>query len=79
MHVTSFYIQAKERMAYIYLNHERNKTKYIACYKELAENLPGPPTTQLLGDAYMNIQEVPVYMYMYICMYMSHYVPLSIH
>lgn len=31
---------------------------YIACYKELAEKLPGPPTALLLGDAYMNIQEV---------------------
>ena len=53
-----FYIQAKEKMAEIYLNHERNKSKYVACYKELAEKLPGPPTTQLLGDAYMNIHEV---------------------
>ena len=47
-----------ERMAEVYLNHEKNKQKYIACYKELAEKLPGPPTAQLLGDAYMNIQEV---------------------
>ena len=33
---------------------------YIACYKDLAEKLPGPPTALLLGDAYMNIQEVQI-------------------
>ena len=31
---------------------------YVACYKELSEKLPGPPTALLLGDAYMRIQEV---------------------
>ena len=31
---------------------------YIACYEELAKKLPGPPTSLILGDAYMNIQEV---------------------
>ena len=36
----------------------KDKKMYIACYKDLAEKLPGPPTALLLGDAYMNIQEV---------------------
>ena len=36
----------------------KDRKMYIACYKELAEKLPGPPTALLLGDAYMNIQEV---------------------
>ncbi len=58
LYIYRFYIQAKERMADVYLNHEKDKVKYIVCYKELSERLPGPPTTQLLGDAYLNINEV---------------------
>lgn len=45
-------------MAEVYLKHEGNQSKYVACYTELANKLPGPPTFQLLGDAYMNVQEV---------------------
>lgn len=52
-----YYIQAKERMANVYLRFEKNKEQYIQCYQELAEKLPGPPTAQLLGDALMNVQE----------------------
>lgn len=33
---------------------------YISCYRELADKLPGPPTALLLGDAYMDVQEVRV-------------------
>ena len=36
----------------------KDKKMYIACYEELAKKLPGPPTSLILGDAYMNIQEV---------------------
>ena len=53
-----YYIQAKEKMAGIYLTHSKDKQLYIACFKELADKMPGPPTALLLGDAYMNIQEV---------------------
>ena len=45
-------------MADVYLKHEGNQSKYVACYTDLANKLPGPPTFQLLGDAYMNVQEV---------------------
>ncbi len=31
---------------------------YLACYEELASKLPGPPTSLILGDAYMQVQEV---------------------
>ena len=41
-----------------HLIYRKDRKMYIACYKELAEKLPGPPTALLLGDAYMNIQEV---------------------
>ncbi|KAF7660541.1 hypothetical protein LDENG_00280090 [Lucifuga dentata] len=52
-----YYIQAKEKMADIYLNHRKEKRLYAICYREIAEKLPSPHTYLLLGDAYMNIQE----------------------
>lgn len=52
-----YYVQAKEKMADIYLNHRREKRLYASCYREMVEKLPSPHTYLLLGDAYMNIQE----------------------
>ncbi|KAF3843060.1 hypothetical protein F7725_001909 [Dissostichus mawsoni] len=52
-----YYIQAKEKMADIYLNHRKEKRLYASCYREIVEKLPSPHTYLLLGDAYMNIQE----------------------
>ncbi|XP_028292387.1 tetratricopeptide repeat protein 21B [Gouania willdenowi] len=52
-----YYIQAKEKMADIYLNHRKEKRLYASCYREMVEKLPSPHTCLLLGDAYMNIQE----------------------
>ncbi|KAG9340863.1 hypothetical protein JZ751_020056 [Albula glossodonta] len=52
-----YYIQAKEKMADIYLNHRKEKRLYASCYRDLVEKLPSPHTYLLLGDAYMNIQE----------------------
>uniref|UniRef100_A0A673CVP2 Tetratricopeptide repeat domain 21B n=1 Tax=Sphaeramia orbicularis TaxID=375764 RepID=A0A673CVP2_9TELE len=52
-----YYIQAKEKMADIYLNHRKEKSLYASCYREIVEKLPSPHTYLLLGDAYMNIQE----------------------
>ncbi|XP_048871259.1 tetratricopeptide repeat protein 21B isoform X2 [Brienomyrus brachyistius] len=52
-----YFIQAKEKMADIYLRHRKEKRLYASCYRELVEKLPGPHTYLLLGDAYMNIQE----------------------
>lgn len=45
-------------MADIYLSHEKNKQKYIECYHEISEKLPGPPTAHLLGDALISVHEV---------------------
>ena len=70
MHVTCFFppcvcvcMRERERereriLSHINKNLRKDKKMYIACYKDLAEKLPGPPTALLLGDAYMNIQEV---------------------
>ncbi|XP_058585434.1 tetratricopeptide repeat protein 21A isoform X2 [Neofelis nebulosa] len=52
-----FYVEAKEKMANIYLQTRKDIRLYIGCYRELCEQLPGPHTSLLLGDAFMNIQE----------------------
>uniref|UniRef100_A0A672KY32 Tetratricopeptide repeat protein 21B-like n=1 Tax=Sinocyclocheilus grahami TaxID=75366 RepID=A0A672KY32_SINGR len=52
-----YYIQAKEKMADIYLNHRKEKRLYVSCYRDLVDKLPSPHTFLLLGDAYMTIQE----------------------
>uniref|UniRef100_A0A672QNQ7 Tetratricopeptide repeat protein 21B-like n=1 Tax=Sinocyclocheilus grahami TaxID=75366 RepID=A0A672QNQ7_SINGR len=53
-----YYIQAKEKMAEIYLNHRKEKRLYVSCYRDLVDKLPSPHTFLLLGDAYINVQEV---------------------
>ncbi|XP_016148131.1 tetratricopeptide repeat protein 21B-like [Sinocyclocheilus grahami] len=52
-----YYIQAKEKMAEIYLNHRKEKRLYVSCYRDLVDKLPSPHTFLLLGDAYINVQE----------------------
>ncbi|CAK7311819.1 Tetratricopeptide repeat protein 21A [Vulpes lagopus] len=52
-----WYTEAKEKMANIYLQTRKDTRLYISCYRELCEHLPGPHTSLLLGDAFMNIQE----------------------
>ncbi|XP_070311543.1 tetratricopeptide repeat protein 21A isoform X3 [Odocoileus virginianus] len=51
------YMEAKEKMASIYLQTRKDARLYVGCYRELCECLPGPHTSLLLGDAFMNIQE----------------------
>ncbi|KAM5281394.1 tetratricopeptide repeat protein 21A isoform 2-T2 [Ctenodactylus gundi] len=51
------YMEAREKMASIYLHIRRDPRLYIGCYRELCEHLPGPHTSLLLGDAFMHIQE----------------------
>ncbi|MEE6489492.1 hypothetical protein FKM82_015590 [Ascaphus truei] len=52
-----YFVQAKEKMADIYLQHRKDKKLYTSCYRDLVEKLPSSHTYHLLGDAYMNIQE----------------------
>ncbi|XP_014641369.1 PREDICTED: tetratricopeptide repeat protein 21B isoform X1 [Ceratotherium simum simum] len=52
-----YFIEAKEKMADIYLKHRKEKMLYITCYREIAGRMPSPRSFLLLGDAYMNIQE----------------------
>ncbi|KAG1679081.1 Tetratricopeptide repeat protein 21B [Nymphon striatum] len=53
----TFYIQAREKMAYIYLNHRKDRRLFASCYREIVEKFPVPQSFLLLGDAYMSIQE----------------------
>lgn len=53
-----YYIQAREKIANIYLTHHKDKAMYLSCYRELASRLPGSSTSLLLGEAYMNVGEV---------------------
>lgn len=52
-----YYVQAREKMADIYLVHRKDKRLYASCYRELMDKHPSPHTCLLLGDAYMSIQE----------------------
>ncbi|XP_057279730.1 tetratricopeptide repeat protein 21B isoform X2 [Pezoporus wallicus] len=56
-----YFVQAKEKMADIYLQHRKDKRLYAGCYRDLVEKLPSAYTFLLLGDAYMNIQEAISY------------------
>uniref|UniRef100_A0A670YJJ1 Tetratricopeptide repeat protein 21B n=1 Tax=Pseudonaja textilis TaxID=8673 RepID=A0A670YJJ1_PSETE len=53
----TYFVQAKEKMAGIYLKYRRDKKLYASCYRDLVEKMPSSHTFLLLGDAYMNIQE----------------------
>uniref|UniRef100_A0A8D0ECK0 Tetratricopeptide repeat domain 21B n=1 Tax=Salvator merianae TaxID=96440 RepID=A0A8D0ECK0_SALMN len=52
-----YFVQAKEKMAEIYLKYRKDKKLYVSCYRDLMEKLPSSHTFLLLGDAYMHIQE----------------------
>ncbi|XP_070546763.1 tetratricopeptide repeat protein 21B-like [Ptychodera flava] len=53
----AYYVEAKEKMADIYLNYRKDKRLYASCYRELVDKHQSPHTSLLLGDAYMSIQE----------------------
>ena len=51
-----FILQAKTKLANIYLHHKKDRLAFAQCFKELVENCPGPESYLMLGDAYMSIQ-----------------------
>ena len=53
-----YYIQAREKLAEVYLKHRHDKKLYIKTYKELVDRDPKPESLVILGDAYMSIMEV---------------------
>ncbi|XP_050699357.1 tetratricopeptide repeat protein 21B-like [Eriocheir sinensis] len=52
-----YYLQARDKMASIYLNHLKDKRMFASCYREVIEKNPTPQSYLMLGDAYMSIQE----------------------
>ncbi|XP_026057521.1 tetratricopeptide repeat protein 21A-like [Carassius auratus] len=54
----NIFIQAREKMAQIYLERKHKEKLYITCYKEISERLPGPRTRILLADAFMKIHSL---------------------
>ncbi len=51
-----YFVQAREKMAHIYLRYRKDKRAYAQCYKQLVEKAPTAQSYVLLGDAYMAIQ-----------------------
>ncbi|XP_053697755.1 tetratricopeptide repeat protein 21B-like [Sabethes cyaneus] len=52
-----YYVQAKTKMAHLYLVHRKDRLAYAQCFNELVAHNPGPASYLMLGDAYMSIQE----------------------
>ncbi len=57
----AYYVQAREKLAEIYLKHRRDKKLFIKTYKELVDRDPTPQSLVILGDAYMSIMEVCIF------------------
>lgn len=51
-----YYLQAKTKLAHVYLTHKKDRLAFAQCFKELVDNCPGPESFLMLGDAYMSIQ-----------------------
>jgi tetratricopeptide repeat protein 21B len=53
----TYYLQAKTKMANIYLVNKKDRLSFAQCFKELVHNNPGPDSFLMLGDAYISIAE----------------------
>lgn len=51
-----YYLQAKTKLAHVYLNHKKDRLAFAQCFRELVDNCPGADSYLMLGDAYMSIQ-----------------------
>uniref|UniRef100_A0A915CVM3 Tetratricopeptide repeat-like domain-containing protein n=1 Tax=Ditylenchus dipsaci TaxID=166011 RepID=A0A915CVM3_9BILA len=51
------YQSARIKMAQIYLEEKHDKHKFASCYREILDKDPSPIAYELLGDAYISIQE----------------------
>lgn len=51
-----YFLQAKTKMADIYLKYRKDRVGFAQCFKELVENNPGAESYLMLGDAFMSIQ-----------------------
>ncbi|XP_015919309.1 tetratricopeptide repeat protein 21B isoform X1 [Parasteatoda tepidariorum] len=53
----SCYFEALQQRAEIHLNYKKDRIKFINCYREAAKERNTPEILNLLGDAFMKIQE----------------------
>ena len=51
-----YFVEAKEKMAKIYLEFRKDKRMYAQCYRQIVDKAPTAQSYALLGDAYMAIQ-----------------------
>lgn len=51
------YQAARVKMAQIYLYEKHDKHRFSACYRNILDKNPSTKTFELLGDAYISIQE----------------------
>ncbi|XP_059488844.1 tetratricopeptide repeat protein 21B-like isoform X2 [Neocloeon triangulifer] len=51
------FLEARHKMAEIYLVHKKDRKKFAACYLSVVEQKPGVESQILLGDAYMRVHE----------------------
>jgi tetratricopeptide repeat protein 21B len=54
---TKGYMEARKKLADIYLNHMMQRRQYAKCYQDLADTFPTFENLKLYGDALMRIQE----------------------
>lgn len=52
-----YFVQAKHKMAEIYLKYKNDRKAYARCFSELVDKEPSVESCVLLGDAYMKILE----------------------
>lgn len=50
----SYYVQAKTKMANIYLVNKKDRLSFAQCFKELVHNNPGPDSYIMLGGEFSN-------------------------
>lgn len=51
------YMDARKKLASIYLNNMKQRRQYAKCYQDLADNFPTIEILKLYGDSLMSIQE----------------------
>ncbi|XP_032597626.1 tetratricopeptide repeat protein 21B isoform X2 [Drosophila grimshawi] len=52
-----YFIQARTHLANIYLRHQKDRSAFSKCFKELVEARPESKSFLMLGEAYLSIQE----------------------
>ncbi|XP_066591171.1 tetratricopeptide repeat protein 21B-like [Prorops nasuta] len=52
-----YYVLAHTKLADIYLSYRKDREAFAKCYRELVEHSPDFKTYNMLGDAYISIQE----------------------